>query len=67
MSQASTLQNQNRTMLQDAVALRKLNDAQVRVLLMRALDNMTTYEMADMVQQALNLSLDSFEVEMLMK
>ena len=62
MSKASTTQDQNRNMLVAAVADRKLSDAQVRVLLMRALDHMTTFEMEQMTTSALDMSLDDVEV-----
>ena len=62
MSKASTVQDQNRAMLVAAVADRKLSDAQVRVLLMRALDNMTTFEMEQMTTTALDMTLEDVEV-----
>lgn len=60
MSLASTLETQNREMLQTAVADRKLTDAQVRLMLMRALDNMNRFEMEVMLQSSLDMGLDEF-------
>lgn len=60
MSKASTVETQNREMLQAAVADRKLGSAQVRVMLMRALDQMTTYQMEQMLQESMQMSLDEF-------
>lgn len=62
MSKASTVQDQNRNMLVAAVADRKLTDAQVRLMLMRALDNMTTFEMEQMCEASLQMSV--FDVDM---
>ena len=60
MSRASTVETENREMLQTAVADRKLSDAQVRVMLMRALDGMSTYQMNEMVKVSLDMTLDEF-------
>lgn len=60
MSRASTVETQNREMLQTAVADRKLTDAQVRVMLMRALDQMSTFQMEQMLQESMQMGLDEF-------
>lgn len=60
MSRASTVETQNREMLQTAVADRKLSDAQVCVMLMRALDQMSTFQMEQMLQESLQMGLDEF-------
>ena len=60
MSRASTVETQNREMLQTAVADRKLTDAQVRVMLMRALDELNTSQMERVLQLSMQMGLDEF-------
>ena len=63
MSKAYTVQEQNRNMLIDLVADRKLPYSEVRVLLMKALEDMTTFQMEQLVQSGLRMSLREVEDE----